>query len=114
MIDRKLAVEQVKRLHWLFSPATVSRDAMRELVDELQESATNEDHADKTVSAILDSFMKCPMPRDIRRIAFELKPPEAACGCDRCGGSGFVVRQVGAYSGAVECECRRKPTEVAS
>jgi len=111
MIDRKTAAEQVKRLHWLFYPHTTNRDAVRELVDELQQDTESPDHAERTVSSILDSFEKCPLPRDVRRIAYELRPERPENTCRVCGGSGYVVRDVGGYSGAAPCACRTKPQE---
>jgi len=112
MIDRKTAAEQAKRLHWLFYPHVTNQQAVRELVDELQQDTESPDHAERTVSSILDSFEKCPLPRDVRRIAYELRPERSESACGTCGGSGYVVAQIGGYSGAAPCACRKKSREV--
>jgi len=108
MIDRKLAAEQVKRLHWLLPANAVNRDAIRELVDALENHSETAVHAERVVDSILEGFDRCPMPRDIRRIAFELRPPSPSVFCGACGGSGWLTKEMNGYSGAVECTCRKK------
>jgi len=108
MIDREIAAKQIKRLHWLFSPYAMTRDTIRELVDALQDHCETAVHAERVIDSILEGFDRCPMPRDIRRIAFELRPPSPPVFCGACGGSGWLTKEMNGYSGAVECACRKK------
>lgn len=105
-MDRNFCKLQVQRLATLdFFP--VFAPAITELIETLADVARDEGHA----RAVIDECVQqhgCPEPRDIRRIAIQLRPLEAQ-GCEQCRDTGFIsgthiVRGI-EYDFARRCAC---------
>ena len=105
MVTREFCASQILRLSGLpFYP--VEDAAAFELLQALEEHTDTAEHAKAVIDELLYSCERCPIPADIRRVCLEKRParPNGHEICARCGGSGWVIREVGGYEGAAKCE----------
>jgi hypothetical protein len=96
-------------------PAPEDIVGKRQLIDAVQRWAADDAHAEEIARRLLDTCKFCPVPADIREAASAVRPlgTNSSAGCKRCGGTGWISRDVvkadGRYPYSSPCSCRPAP-----
>ena len=100
---------QVKRLAGL-DKYPYEDEAVNELVYALDDCAATIEQASAIIDVFLATPQRCPLPADIHRVAWEMRQSagmpqlgEHSQKCPQCGGTGWIVKQVGPYEGVQRC-----------
>jgi hypothetical protein len=109
MVNRGFVASQLSRLAGLrYAPSEPA--ALREILTIL-ERAESEDHAKRTVDALLAALDDFPTPREVSMLLDDcksptdaLQPPDPDCG--ECHGVGWIPETRGGYEGVRSCQCR--------
>lgn len=105
-VDSRFCRDQIRRLsgHPRFPQDPV---AITELIAALQRIARSENHAKRTVDALLESRCEqSPTAADITQVAWNLLSDDEkniGARCPTCNGTGYVIRRRGEYEGAERC-----------
>lgn len=114
MTKHEFCKKQIGRLQVFESTFPKTSAGIQELIETLERSSRNDDHAKRTVDRMLKDAQFCPTPAQIITAASSepaATVPEIPPGCARCYGSGWmqITRRINGlvYDGVKFCECGR-------
>jgi hypothetical protein len=106
MISSVKIQEQIKRMGGLDNYPSFEPGAFAELVRVAGKHARSEEHLVSIMDEIMENYIKCPKPLELKALLEVGKPAFVKQDCPDCAGSGWTYAKNG---GAMRCPCGSVP-----